>query len=199
MMYKHIFSVGIKAPQGSEISFEKTRQFIYWLKQSGFNIIGVSLDGFQSADSKQIFISNNYDASIISMDKTPQAYLTLRSAMNDKRIGLIKLDLLETELVQLQRDVQTGKIDHPRDGSKDIADSLAGALFNATLHKQSLMDNMQLLSVAADVNEEYDPRQEMLDNMSQSLLAQNKNSYSAAAKLEELLNGYGNDSNILAW
>ena len=116
MTYKHIFSVGIKAPQGSEISFEKTRQFIYWLKQSGFNIIGVSLDGFQSADSKQIFISNNYDASIISMDKTPQAYLTLRSAMNDKRIGLIKLDLLETELVQLQRDVQTGKIDHPRDG-----------------------------------------------------------------------------------
>lgn len=348
MMYKHIFSVGIKAPQGSEISFEKTRQFIYWLKQSGFNIIGVSLDGFQSADSKQIFISNNYDASIISMDKTPQAYLTLRSAMNDKRIGLIKLDLLETELVQLQRDVQTGKIDHPRDGcflgntkiqvmdkddgvlkllnmytlletykeknysvfsvnpvtgkrswqllekvfetkrvkelllvtfnvdgelssvtvtdnhrfmlpdrtykeigkfnigeklysiqgtafveniqtvkysesvpvydiqvqgihnftlfnnivvhnSKDIADSLAGALFNATLHKQSLMDNMQLLSVAADVNEEYDPRQEILDNMSQSLLSQNKNSYTAAAKLEELLNGYGTDSNILSW
>ena len=116
MTYKHIFSVDIKAPAGTEISFEKTRRFIYYLKANGFNIVGVSLDGFQSADTKQTLITQGYDATIISLDKSPQGYLTLLSAMNDQRIGLIQIELLEKELIQLQRDVKTGKLDHPADG-----------------------------------------------------------------------------------
>lgn len=116
MTYKHIFSVGIKAPQGSEISFEKTRQFIYYLRSKGFNIIGVSLDGYQSADTKQLLIAQGFDACIISLDRSPDGYITLRSAMNDGRIGLIRIELLETELVQLQRDVKSGKLDHPAEG-----------------------------------------------------------------------------------
>lgn len=116
MTYKHIFSVDIEAPKGSEISFEKTRQFIYYLRQCGFNIVGISLDGFQSADMKQMLLTQGYDASIVSLDRTPQGYLALRSAMNDGRIGLIQIDLLEKELIELQRDVQTGKIDHPDSG-----------------------------------------------------------------------------------
>lgn len=116
MTYKHIFSVDILAPQGTEISFEKTRKFIYYLKANGFNIVGVSLDGFQSADMRQMLETQGYDASIISMDKSPEGYLTLRSAMNDQRIGLLQIDLLEKELIELQRDVQTGKLDHPSDG-----------------------------------------------------------------------------------
>lgn len=116
MMLKHIFTIGIKAPQGSEISFEKTRQFIYYLKAAGFNIIAVSLDGFQSADMKQMLLAQGYDASIISLDRSPEGYLSLRSAMNDGRIALIQIELLETELIKLQRDVTTGKLDHPKDG-----------------------------------------------------------------------------------
>lgn len=199
MTYKHIFSVDIEAPQGSEISFEKTRNFIYYLKASGFNIVGVSLDGFQSADMKQMLIAQGYDANIISLDKTPQGYLALRSALNDGRLGLIQIDLLETELIQLQRDVQTGKIDHPPDGSKDMADSLAGALFNASIHKQDLVDNRQLFSVAADINMEADPQQEFLDDMTDSLLANTKMksaSKIASDKLDDLLNSFGMDNII---
>lgn len=114
--YKHIFSVDIEAPKGTEICFEKTRQFIYYLKECGFNIVGISLDGFQSADMKQMLITQGYDATILSMDKSPEGYLTLRSAMNDERIGLIQIELLEKELIELQRDVTTGKLDHPSDG-----------------------------------------------------------------------------------
>ena len=93
--------------------------------------------------------------------------------------------------------------------SKDIADSLAGALFNATLHKQSLIDSMQLLDIAYEVNGELDARQEILDNMQSSMLASSGMSsaskisagdrQSMSAKLDELLNGYGGDSNILVW
>ena len=354
MMYKHIFTVAIQAPHGTEISFEKTRRFIYYLRSNGFNIVGVSLDGFQSADTKQTLITQGYDASIISLDKSPQGYLALRSAMNDGRIGLIQIDLLETELIQLQRDVQTGKLDHPADGcfvantpikvydiisntekdipiiylyniignrsnertyvktitdsgeielnrikkvfitkivntiieitfsdgsiiectdnhpymiengsfiqaidltagtrlktidnrelyidsirtiklnydipvfdievenvhnfplyngaivhnSKDCSDSLAGALFNATLHKDSLVDNLQLWNVAFDVNTEISPEQQFISDMQESMMksgasskAVNQSSLLAANKLNELMSSFGGDG-IIAW
>lgn len=196
IVYKHVFTVAIKAPKGTEISFEKTRKFIYYLRANGFNIVGVSLDGFQSADTKQILITQGYDASIISLDKSPQGYLSLRSAMNDGRIGLIQIDLLETELIQLQRDVKTGKLDHPADGSKDCSDSLAGALFNATLHKEVLINNSQLWNVAFDVNSGITAQQKFINDLQTSLMP-NK-SVIASNKLDELLNSYGNDG-ILAW
>ena len=118
--YRHIFSISIKAPTGDEISLEKTRQFIYNLKYLGFNIKRISLDGFQSADTRQILEINGFDAIIISMDKLKDGeqpgYSTTRSAMNDGRVGMIRYELLEDELVRLQRDVTTGKVDHPIDG-----------------------------------------------------------------------------------
>ena len=342
LTYKHIFSVDIKAPNGSEISFEKTRQFIYFLKASGFNIRGVSLDGFQSADMKQMLLAQGYDATIISLDKTPQGYLALRSAMNDGRIGLIQIDLLETELIQLQRDIQTGKIDHPLDGcftgdtkiqladgntkqiidlvgkedlytygvknnviiktqikkiwltkyvnlitnitlsnsevvrctcnhrfllvngdyteaknlkisdklyckdkqlnivdisftkysdpipvfdmevpetnnfllasgvfvhnSKDMSDSLAGALWNATLHKQSLIDGLALLETAADINEDIDPQQAFMQDFQQSLMTKNHSKPITTAnddifgRLNSLIDDYGyGNSDIIGW
>lgn len=118
--YRHLFTVGIKAPQGDEISLEKTRQFIYALKRLGFNIKRISIDGFQSADTRQILDTNGFDAVIISMDKLKDGdqpgYSTTRSAMNDGRVGMIQYDKLEEELVRLQRDNTTGKVDHPIDG-----------------------------------------------------------------------------------
>lgn len=196
LYYKHIFSVDIQSPQGSEISLEKTRQFIYYLKASGFNIKSVSMDGYQSADTKQMLLAQGYDAVLVSLDKTPQGYMALRSAMNDERIGLIQIDLLETELIQLQRDVQTGKLDHPLDGSKDMADSLAGALWNATLHKQSLIDAGVLFNVALDINEDVNAQQQFINEMQQDMI--NKNTTLANRKINELLDGYGS-SDIISW
>ena len=49
IQYKVIFSVSIQAPRGHEISFEKNRSFIRWLKSQSFNIRGVSSDTYQSA------------------------------------------------------------------------------------------------------------------------------------------------------
>lgn len=197
LLYKHIFSVDIQAPQGSEISLEKTRQFIYYLKAVGFNIRGISVDGYQSADTRQILLTQGYQVDLISLDKTPQGYLALRSAMNDQRLGLISIDLLETELIQLQRDVQTGKIDHPIDGSKDMSDSLAGALWNATLHKQDLLDGLDLLGAACDVNYDTDSQQTFISEMQQSMF-NNANATLAHDKINELLSGYGS-SDIISW
>jgi hypothetical protein len=176
--YKHIFTIGIKAPQGDEISLEKSRQFIYYLKQIGFNIKRISIDGFQSADTRQILTTNGFDAIIISMDKLKDGeqpgYTTARSAMNDGRVGMIPYERLENELVRLQKDNTTGKIDHPIDGSKDLSDSFAGAIYNASTYEENPTFNIDWVDAFEEVNFDEDDMIKEQAKLAQQLLMQNK-------------------------
>lgn len=118
LVYRHVFSVGIQCPQGTEISFQKTRDFIYYLKYTlGWNIRGISTDGFQSADTRQQLLTMGFDdVSLVSLDKTPNGYLTYKAAINEKRISMLNIPELETETIRLERDNMSGKVDHPVDG-----------------------------------------------------------------------------------
>ena len=153
-VYKHVFSVDIKAPKGDEISFQKIREFIYYLRHIGWNICGVSLDGFQSADMRQQLETAGFKATIVSLDRTPNGYLAFRSALAEKRISMIKIPFLETEIIKLERNNMSGKIDHPVEGSKDMIDGLAGSMYNASISvRPEDMYNMEDFSIIMDVNE----------------------------------------------
>lgn len=115
-VYAHVFSVGIQAPPGSEISLAKTRRFIYKLRALGLNIVVVSTDTFQSAEFHQILRDKGFETAIRSLDRTPEGYQILREAMLENRISLIRHGRLENELIHLQRDTITGKLDHPANG-----------------------------------------------------------------------------------
>ena len=132
-VYAQVFSVGIKAPPGSEISLAKNRKFLYWLRKSGFHIAIVSTDTYQTAESHQILRDKGFETAIRSLDRTPEGYKTLRDALVEHRVSLIKHAKLENELIYLQRDTSTGKLDHPANGSKDISDSLAGCIWDLSL------------------------------------------------------------------
>lgn len=131
--YAHLFSVGIKAPPGDEISLAKTRRFLYRLRAMGMNIVIISTDTFQSAEFHQILKDKGFETAIRSLDRTPEGYQILREAMIESRVELLQHSRLENELIHLQRDTNTGKLDHPPDGSKDISDSLAGAVWDLSL------------------------------------------------------------------
>lgn len=140
LVYRHVFSIGIQCPNNSEISFAKTRNFIYFLKNTlHWNIKGISTDGFQSVDTRQALITMGFEnVDLVSLDRTPNGYLCLKSAIVEKRITLLNIPELETEFIQLERNNITGKCDHPIGGSKDILDSLCGAVYNLSLHEQDL-------------------------------------------------------------
>jgi hypothetical protein len=53
--------------------------------------------------------------------------------VHDERLNGPDVDLLKQELLQL-RIMNNDKVDHPRKGSKDLADAVAGAIFNAIAH-----------------------------------------------------------------
>lgn len=142
MYFQGAFSVSIKAPKGYQVSFEKNRQFIYWLKEQGFNIKGVSSDTFQSADLAQQLTAKKYNYSIISVDRVKdgvcQPYQYFKNTIYEERIKLYDSELLTEEILGLERN-SAGKIDHPdggRSGSKDSCDALCGALWNASQNGQ---------------------------------------------------------------
>ena len=115
-VYAQVFSVGIHAPQGSEISMAKTRRFIYYLRKIGFHIVMISTDTFQSAEFHQILQDKGFTTQIKSLDRTPEGYHILREAMVEDRIEMIKHNKIEEELIHLQRDTNTGQLDHPANG-----------------------------------------------------------------------------------
>ena len=44
LSFRLAFSTSIKAPKGRQISFEKNRNFVRWLKKAGFRIKGSTCD-----------------------------------------------------------------------------------------------------------------------------------------------------------
>lgn len=122
---RQIFTVGIEAPSNSEISFEKTRKFIHYLRERGFNLQGITVDGFQSADTIQLLSRAGFNIKLSSLDRKPDGYLALRAAINEERVDLLDLksSKLEKELIELERDAVSGKIDHPPAGCF-VADTL---------------------------------------------------------------------------
>lgn len=148
LFYQLAFSFAVKAPKGYQVSFEKNRNFIRWLREQGFNVCGVSCDTFQSADLVQQLKSENFNVEIISVDRVDtdhvcKPYHYLRNTIYEERIQIYDSDLLFEELVNLERD-SNGRIDHPdggRTGSKDIADALCGSVYNASKHGEEYAYN----------------------------------------------------------
>ena len=126
--FKTAFSVSIKAPKGYEISFEKNKKFIRWLRAQGFKVKGVSSDTFQSAQIHQQLTADKFDVKTISVDKLDNVSVTkqkvclpyafLKNAIYEKKLTLYdKCDLLTDEIVNLEREAD-GHINHPENGTQ---------------------------------------------------------------------------------
>ncbi len=141
LFYSLAFSVNIKAPKGRHVSFEKNRNFIYWLKEKGFNIKGITSDTFQSYDTGEALRAKGYPYSVLSVDRVDtdrvcRPYQYLKSTIYEKRLEIYEDKLLISELVDLERNIDSGKVDHPDGGAKDVADAMCGAVFNASKHAE---------------------------------------------------------------
>jgi hypothetical protein len=134
------FLLRIKAMPGQQILLSDVRRIIFNLKEDRkFRLVSVSLDGFQSTDTMQTLRKKRYKVDYMSVDKTMLPYEDLREAIYDRRIEFppykTYLKKGDTELVEigvkeLSELQDTGrKVDHPANGSKDVADAMAGVCY----------------------------------------------------------------------
>lgn len=114
--FAHIFQIEIEAPRDAKISYSKIVAFICWLRKSGFNISRISRDQFQSEYLAQELERQGFTVDKISLDRKPDGYDSLHSALVDERIDMLDSKLVQDELVHLQRDLNTGICDHPVGG-----------------------------------------------------------------------------------
>ena len=143
-------AIQIKAPKGGEILFEEVRNFIETLRRvHKFPVHWVTYDGWQSTDSIQLLRKSGVNAEEYSVDRTPEAYTTLKNLIYEgvfrfynHRIAIREME----ELIIVDSGKKTGsvlkfRVDHPEKsaqrrkhedksdkGSKDVADAIAGVV-----------------------------------------------------------------------
>ena len=168
--FRQIFQVAMGAPRGDRMSFQKVINFIVWLKKNGFNINMVTADRFQSTYALESMKQQGFLTEHVSVDKTDQPYIGLRNLLQDQRIELIKDDLQEVEMINLQH--INGRIDHkPQSASnstvmpclangynskgigKDCSDALCGWTAAAIAHADVVKPQMKpVLNAITSVN-----------------------------------------------
>ena len=64
--------------------------------------------------------------------------------------------LLIQEITELERNIDSGKVDHPDGGSKDASDAVCGAMYNASKHAEEFAyDYGESAEYLLRVNEDY--------------------------------------------
>lgn len=135
------FLLRMKAAPGTEILLQDVRRIIYMVREDfGFKVGRVSMDGFQSTETKQQLRKRKFRTEYVSVDRSKLPYEDLRDALYEDRIELPPyftylskgsdqlVQIAVKELSELEEDDR--KIDHPATGSKDVADCIAGVTYS---------------------------------------------------------------------
>lgn len=157
------FLMRIKAAPGTEILLQEVRRIIYHIREDlGFKIACVTMDGFQSTETKQQLRKRKFRTEYVSVDRSKLPYEDLRDALYEDRIEFPpyitylykgdtdKLQIAVKELSELEEDDR--KVDHPEAGSKDVADAMAGVVYRL-MGDRSYRRNVRSLDEARERRE----------------------------------------------
>lgn len=113
------------------VDFDEVRNYILALRSRGFNIKMVTFDRWNSIDSIAMLQRAGMEADRLSVKK--MHYDDLSLLVQEERVKGPEIQLLIDELLEL-RIMKGEKVDHPRKGSKDLADAVTGAVYNAVAY-----------------------------------------------------------------
>lgn len=127
MRYRVAFSVSVQAPKGYEISFDKARNFVRWLRSMGFSVKSVTSDTYQSVQILQQLKADGFKADTLSVDRLEaldgskhricKPYAYFKATLYEGRLQVYrKCDLLTEEIIGLEREPD-GHINHPENGA----------------------------------------------------------------------------------
>ena len=123
------FMLRINPPPAEQIYMPDIRAMIYQFMEHGYRFIGLSTDTYQYIEMHQQIKRKGIKPYLVSMDKTVDPYMELKSAFYEHRIEIYNYKPFIEEFKLLEYDRLVGKIDHPLAGSKDVADAVAGAIW----------------------------------------------------------------------
>jgi hypothetical protein len=113
------------------VDLSEVKQWIQNLRRIGFDVGLVTFDRWQSFDIQNELRAVGMSAATLSVAK--KHYEDMAMLLYEDRLALPAIDLLFEEMTELKI-VRNNKVDHPRKSSKDLADAVCGAVFNAISH-----------------------------------------------------------------
>lgn len=113
----------------NQVDFAEIRAFIMSVARRGFNLRLVTFDQWESDEMMKYLKKHGLKSEKLSVGL--QHYNDLKLMINEGRVLAPTNEILVTELKQLQITKNGKNVDHPRSGSKDIADAVCGAAWNA--------------------------------------------------------------------
>lgn len=131
-----------------EVDFQEIQEFIIDLQKKGFNLSRVTFDQWRSEDMRKYLNSVGIRSDLLSIKK--EQYVDFAVVMNNGRLEGPDEKMLIDELLGL-RLFPNGKIDHPRQGYKDLSDATCGAIFNAVTKTPRDLD----LEIEAKTTRDY--------------------------------------------
>lgn len=128
------FMLQITTPRevSSEIDISKVRDFYLYLKDKYKIHIGkVTYDQFASRESLQHFRKKNIEAELLSVDRTDEQYVEMTHLLNKLQISMYDYPIFKDEFFNLVHYVGKRKVDHEDGKTKDLSDSIVGAVWNS--------------------------------------------------------------------
>lgn len=131
----------IRPDGNNEIQIAEVRMWVKQLRDVyGYPIKVVTYDGAMSIESRQQWKKEGAKTGYVSVDKTSVPYKQLRDAFSDGRVKMYQQQVLVDELFGLEYDGDKDKVDHPVNGSKDVADAVCGAYTTLIQRRSSWRD-----------------------------------------------------------
>jgi hypothetical protein len=128
-----------------QVDFTEVRDYIVSLRQRGFNIRLVTFDRWHSEDMIKYLNNINIRAEVLSV--AIRHYTDLLGLVQDGRLVAPREPALRQEMVEL-RLLDNGKVDHPRNGFKDITDAMCGSCYNSVAHTpMNVFDSIEVLTM----------------------------------------------------
>ena len=109
------------------VDFTEVKDYILSLKTRGFKIRVCTFDRWNSHDMMQQLKQYGINTEILSVAK--KHYDDMAMIVAEERVVGPHIPLLIDELLQLR--IMRDRVDHPRKGSKDLADAVRGAIYNS--------------------------------------------------------------------
>ena len=149
------------------VDFTEVKDYILSLRTRGFKIRVCTFDRWNSHDMMQQLKQYGINTEILSVAK--KHYDDMAMVVAEERLTGPHIKLLIDELLQLK--IMRDRVDHPRKGSKDLADAVCGAIFNSIsrskfdTNQEIKIHTYESMSFDNDFNVKADGEVEYVQNM----------------------------------
>jgi len=143
------------------VDFTEVKDYILALRTRGFNIRLCTFDRWNSHDMMQQLKQYGINTETLSVGK--KHYDDMAMVVLEERLNGPHIKLLIDELLQLK--IMRDKVDHPRKGSKDLADAVCGSIYNAiSMSKNDILKEVEIHTYDS-IKYNKEPEEEIRMNM----------------------------------